>query len=108
MDVLVHTSRAEPLGLVIVEAMASSLPVVAFADGGVPEIVLDGETGRLAAPGDLAGLTRAVTDLLQNPTERARMGTAGRQRACAEFSVERMVRRTEAVYDELRREGNRP
>ena len=106
-DLLVHTSRAEPLGLVIVEAMATGLPVVAFADGGVPEIIVDEETGRLASPGDVPALADAVADVLMHPEASAQMGAAGRRRAEAEFSVERMVRRTEAVYDELLKQDGR-
>lgn len=101
LDLLVHTSRAEPLGLVIIEAMAMGLPVVAFADGGVPEIIIDGETGRLVATGDIPELASAVVDLLRSPELRMAMGVAGKSRAAAEFDVEHMVRRTEAVYAEL-------
>ncbi|MBC7224879.1 MAG: glycosyltransferase family 4 protein, partial [Anaerolineae bacterium] len=58
LDLLVHTARAEPFGRVLVEAMAMERPVVAYADGGVPEVVSDGETGCLVPPGDVDALAR--------------------------------------------------
>jgi len=106
LDVLAHTARAEPFGRVLVEAMAMGKPVVAFSDGGVPEIVVEGETGRLAPPGDVAALTAAVAGLAGDAAGRSRMGAAGRRRALAEFSAEAMVRRIETVYAEVRPSTN--
>jgi len=102
LDILAHTARAEPFGRVLVEAMAMGKPVVAFADGGVPEIVVDGETGRLAPPGDVAALAAAVGQLAGDAEGRRRMGEAGRRRALAEFSAEAMVQRIQAVYSQVR------
>jgi glycosyltransferase involved in cell wall biosynthesis len=101
LDLLVHTSRAEPFGLVLIEAMAARRPVVAFADGGVPEVVVHGRTGLLVAPGDIAGLAAAIQHLLCDPVARARMGRAGRARVEQLFTAERMARAVEAVYDGL-------
>jgi glycosyltransferase involved in cell wall biosynthesis len=101
LDILAHTARSEPFGRVLIEAMAMSRPVVAFADGGVPEIVVDGQTGRLVAPGDAAGLAAVVAELAGRPDLRRQMGEAGRRRALAEFSAEAMVNRVVAVYDAI-------
>ncbi|MCS7261174.1 MAG: glycosyltransferase family 4 protein, partial [Anaerolineae bacterium] len=101
MDIFVHCSAAEPFGLVLVEAMAAARPVVAFADGGVPEIVLDGETGILIAPGDVPHMAEAVAKLAVDRDLAQRMGTAGRKRAETVFSATRYVRQIEDVYEEI-------
>lgn len=101
MNVFVHCSAAEPFGLVLVEAMAAGRPVVAFADGGVPEIVLDGETGMLIAPGDVPHMAEAVTKLAFNQDLARRMGQAGRKRAEMTFSAARYVRQIEELYEEI-------
>lgn len=87
LDVFVHPGDPEPFGLVNVEAMASGRPVVAFAHGALPEIVADGQTGRLVPPGNSVALAEAVATLLADPKERQRLGRAGQQRAQMHFSI---------------------
>ena len=96
-EVFVHPARWEGFGLVLLEAMLASLPVVATRVSAVPEIVVDGETGLLVAPDDAPALAAAVTRVLDEPGQ---LGAAGRERARAAFSVTRMAERTVAVYDE--------
>ena len=100
-DVFVHTSRWEGFGIVLLEAMLASLPVVATRVSAVPEVVVDGETGALVEAGDVAGVARELVALLADTERARRLGAAGRERALAEFSVARMVERTLAVYREL-------
>lgn len=76
-----HKQSVEGFGLVYLEAGACGLPVVAHAIGGVPEAVLDGETGLLVPPGDPAALTAALGRLLGEPALRARLGAGGRAHA---------------------------
>jgi glycosyltransferase involved in cell wall biosynthesis len=97
-DVFVMTSRWEGLPLAIIEAMMSGLPVVATAVGGVPEEVVDGETGLLVPPGEPEALARAVQRFLDDPQLRARAGAAGRRRAMERFTEARMLRETAEVY----------
>jgi glycosyltransferase involved in cell wall biosynthesis len=99
-DLLVHPARWEGFGLALLEAMLASLPVVATSVSSIPEIVADGETGLLVAPDDAPALAAAVSRVLDDPKD---YGDRGRARALAEFSVERMVDRTLAVYHEALR-----
>lgn len=101
LDIFVSSSRVEPFGLVMVEAMAAGLPVVATATGGAQEIVEDGLTGKLVPVEDWRALSEAVSSLLTNEEERRRMGERGRERAREHFSLERMVAETEALYREV-------
>jgi glycosyltransferase involved in cell wall biosynthesis len=78
LDVLVLPSRQEPFGTVLAEAMAVGTPVVATRVGGLADVVQDGVTGRLVAPGDPAGLAEAVLEVL---AARDAMGTAAREHA---------------------------
>jgi alpha-maltose-1-phosphate synthase len=105
--VFVCPSVYEPLGIVNLEAMACETAVVASAVGGIPEVVIDGETGLLVAydPDDPAsfesGLATAIGSLLDDP-ERARgLGAAGRARAVAEFGWAAVARRTAEIYRAL-------
>ena len=97
-DVFAHTSRWEGFGMVLLEAMLASLPVVATRVSAVPEVVADGESGLLVEPGDVEGVARALTTLLDEPQRARELGAAGLRRARSEFSVGRMVEQTMAVY----------
>ncbi len=86
-DVFVLSSRSEGLPLSILEAMAAGLPVVATNVGGVPELVLEGETGLLVPPGDPHSLAGALERLLDDSELRGRMGAAGRIRVEERFDL---------------------
>jgi glycosyltransferase involved in cell wall biosynthesis len=97
--VVVPSLWQEPFGLVLLEAMASGKPVVAYRSGAVSEIVADGETGFVVERGNVEQLGQRVLDLLKNPGLARKMGEAGRQRAVREFDI----RETAARYaDEIR------
>lgn len=101
MDLFVHPGDPEPFGLVNVEAMAMALPVAAFAHGALPEIVIDGETGRLVPPGDVSALATAVSHLLHHPEERRQLGAAGRACAVARFGIHRVAGEIDALLDDI-------
>jgi glycosyltransferase involved in cell wall biosynthesis len=78
----------EAFGLAALEPMARGVAVVASRVGGIPEVVVDGETGLLVAPGDDAALEEALRALLADPERRRRLGANGRRRAERHFSIE--------------------
>jgi len=90
----------EPFGLINLEAMACQTAVVATSVGGIPEVVLHGETGWLVPPGDPAALAGALGRLLDDPDRTAAFGRAGRARVEALFSWDRIADRTLRVYEE--------
>ena len=96
-------TRFEPFGIVLVEAMFFGLPCVAPRVWAVPEIIQDQETGLLFDPESLEDLTRSILQLLQNPALAVRMGCAGRKRAEANFTWQRvtskMAKRIQAEVD---------
>ena len=100
-EVVVHPVRWEGFGLALLEAMLTARPVVASAVSSVPEIVVDGETGVLVPPDDPRALATAISGVLADRGLAASFGTAGRDRARAEFSVDRMATRTLAVYERV-------
>lgn len=91
----------EPYGLAHVEAMASGVPIVAFAQGGPAELCVNGETALLVPPGDVAGAAEAVANLLQNPEKARSMGVAGRKRAEKYFDRRRCARELELLYESI-------
>jgi glycosyltransferase involved in cell wall biosynthesis len=97
-DVAVIASVSEGSSLTAMEAMAWSKPVAGTAVGGVREVVADGETGILVPAGDRQALGDAITSLLRDPERARTMGEAGRQRVEREFSLARMMEKTEEVY----------
>jgi glycosyltransferase involved in cell wall biosynthesis len=100
-DVFVLPSIFEGLPLTILEAMAMTKPVVATRVDGVPEAVVDGETGTLVTPRDPAALASAIISLLQNPAMAQAMGQAARHRVETMFRQEIMVAQTEQLYTQL-------
>ena len=100
-DVFVHGARLEAFGLVIVEAMASGLPVVSAGVGGITDIVVDGETGYLCAPGSEVALADAVSRLITDDNLRQRMGRAAHERALKTYTATQYARNYHEVYTEL-------
>ena len=94
-------SRLEAFGLVAAEAALMARPVVATRVGGLPEVVIDGETGLLVEPEDAGAMARQAGRLLAQPEEARRMGQAARRRSVAVFSLERHVDAYESLYLKL-------
>jgi glycosyltransferase involved in cell wall biosynthesis len=109
-DFVVMSSVTEGLGSAILEAMTCSKAIVGTTAGGIPEAVVDGETGLLVPPHDEAAMAAAILRLLVDHDLRQRFGEAGRRRVQEDFSVEKMVGRTLSVYERhlsgQRAEGN--
>jgi glycosyltransferase involved in cell wall biosynthesis len=100
-DVFVMSSDFEGHPLSVIEAMASGLPIVGTAVGGVPGLIENGKQGLLVAAGDVRGLCETMTFLLQDRETRRRLGMAGARRARNQFDVSAMVRAYEDMYEEL-------
>jgi glycosyltransferase involved in cell wall biosynthesis len=97
----------DPLPRSVMEAMAAGLPVVASNTGGVPEMVVEGETGLLVPPGDIGALEAALMRLASDQELRFRFGAAAVARARREFSTSRHVDRMERVLSETAAQGAR-
>lgn len=91
----------EAFGLTLAEASASGIPVVASKVGGIPEVVIDGETGLLVRADDSAAFAQAIAHLLENPNLRTRMSKTARKLAVEKFSLQRCAQNTIDVYYEL-------
>ena len=98
MDALVHLSLREGLPRALPQSLAAARPVVAYDCDGAREVCLDGRTGFLLRPGDLAGLTDRLCRLAADPGLRAQLGEQGRQYVREHFGVQKMVDDTHALY----------
>lgn len=101
LDLFVLPSLYEPFGRVLIEAMAARRPIVASRAGGVPEIVLDGETGVLVPPGDPEALADAIADLVIDRDKAEQLAAAGRARVEKHFSLEATVEGVLEAYEVL-------
>lgn len=100
-DLFVLPSWIEGLPVTILEAMAVGKPVVATPVGGVPELVVEGETGLLVPPCEPEQLSQAIIYLLRNPEVARGMGTNGRQRVIRHFSQKQMLDQVMGLYEEI-------
>jgi glycosyltransferase involved in cell wall biosynthesis len=96
LDILLHPARSEGLGTSVIDAMALGVPPIAFAVGGLPEVITEA-SGFLVPPGDAKTFAERVALLIRDPSRRSILGTAARGRA-RQFSADRMTELTEAVY----------
>jgi glycosyltransferase involved in cell wall biosynthesis len=97
-DVACLPSWVEAMPLVLLEAMAAGVPVVATPVGDISRLVQHAETGMLVPPKDVDALTVALRTLLEDPSERARLGAAGKHHVAANFSLERTLASLDALY----------
>jgi glycosyltransferase involved in cell wall biosynthesis len=81
LDIFVHPSRMEAFGIAVLEASSHGLPVIAYEEGGIKEIVVNGMTGYLTPPGDINSLSHKMSCLITNSSLRRAMGQSGRERA---------------------------
>jgi glycosyltransferase involved in cell wall biosynthesis len=100
LDIMLHPSSAEGLGTAVIDAMALGVPPVAFAVGGLPELIQNGRSGLLVPAGDIPAFAAATDRLVRDAALRASLARAGPERA-ADFGVDRMIRGTQAVYDSM-------
>jgi glycosyltransferase involved in cell wall biosynthesis len=99
--VAVPSTEPDPLPNTAIEAAAAGCAVLASAHGGLPEIIRDGETGRLVAPGDAGALARVAAELLGSPAERERIGRAAAADVRERFAPARLLESVQALYDRL-------
>jgi N-acetyl-alpha-D-glucosaminyl L-malate synthase BshA len=102
-DLGLFTSETESFCLGILEGMCFSCPSVSTRVGGIPEVLEDNVSGRLAPPGDADALARATEELIQNRELREAMGKAAQQRAREKFSAQNIVPQYEALYERVSR-----
>ena len=95
------TGREEGLGMVLLEAAATGLPIVGSRVGGIPECMLEGKTGFLVPERDEDALARRMAELLEDPVRRHRMGAAGRALVEDRFDIDRQTAVLENYYDSL-------
>lgn len=101
LDCFVFPSLREGLPLALLEAMASRLPVIAAAVGGIPEVFGEEQVGTLIPPGDVEALAHAMLSMTEaSPVELQKLGGNARARALGQFRAERMVRQYEDLYAE--------
>ncbi len=100
--VVVPSVWPEPFGLVALEAGIAERPIIASRVGGLPEFVIDGETGWLVPPGDPDALARAFNEVLEDPERARRLGRNARQKAVREFSIDHCLDRHLEIYRRAR------
>jgi glycosyltransferase involved in cell wall biosynthesis len=100
LHALALPSHSEGISNVILEAMATALPVLATSVGGNADLLVSGRTGHLVPPDDVQAMAARLIQLARDPQAAARMGQAGRRRMEARFSLRGMVNAYQTVYDQ--------
>jgi len=100
-DIFVLPSYAEGMPMSILEAMAYCIPVISTPVGGIPELVLDGETGFLIKPGDQGALYQSLTRLIQNKNPRKEFGNRGRELIRTKYNIDLISEKLSIVYNSL-------
>jgi len=100
IDIFCLSSDSEGMPLTLLEALASGVPVVSTEVGGIPEVIESGKTGYLVPKGSAEFLAKRVVELLQDPQKAAELALTGRRMVHERFPAEKMIRATEAVYEE--------
>ncbi len=100
-DIIAVPSHVEPLGNATLEAMAAGRPVIGSRVGGIPEMIVDGETGMLVPPSDPLSLANAISRLVSEPARREAMSAAARTRASQAFGRDLHGQQLQACYDRL-------
>jgi glycosyltransferase involved in cell wall biosynthesis len=98
-DLLVLPSGYESFGTTFLEAWASGKPVIGARVGAIPSVIDEGEDGLLAAYGDAGDLAQAISQLVQNPEQRARLGAAGRRKVLENYTWDIVTDRVRSVYE---------
>jgi glycosyltransferase involved in cell wall biosynthesis len=101
MDIFVLPSLHEGMPNAVLEAMAARLCVVASSVGGIPELVIHGQTGLLVPPRDSEALANALISLLNAPQMRSQMGQTGCKRALEHYSIQSNIDKTQKLYEHL-------
>ncbi len=99
--VVASTGRVETQGVALIEAQATEIPVISSKVGGIPESILNGETGILCEPGNVAQIVAAISKFIEQPDLKKQYGKRGRQFVSEHFSLDAMVDRFEAIYRKL-------
>jgi glycosyltransferase involved in cell wall biosynthesis len=100
-QIYILPSYAEGLPVAIIEAMEANLAIIATNVGGIPEMILDGKNGLLITPGDIDGMTAALTSLITNPQLRSELGDSARETYLSTYSEEKAIPQIEAIYRDL-------
>jgi glycosyltransferase involved in cell wall biosynthesis len=102
LNLVVHAStKPEPFGMVVIEAMAAGKPVVATAAGGVLDIIQDGINGLLVPRMNSDAMAKAILYITLNPDKATEIGIASRQRVCEKFVVEKQIMKLQEFYDDI-------
>jgi len=101
LDILLHPASMEGLGVSLLQAAASGVPIIGARAGGIPEVINEGINGYLIPPADSRAIIDSVISLLQDPEKRRRFGMAGRNMVESYFSIDAMVEAYKRLYDEI-------
>jgi len=101
-NILLHPSRSEAFGMVLIEAQAAELPVVATNVGGIPDAVIPNQSAKLTPPGDVEGLKESLCNLISQRKERQEMGTIGREYVKGKYNINKLNNNLVEIYKHVK------